>query len=95
MVELVEVLSRPKIQQRYHIQAEDITALVNLIRLRGKLVTPKRTIESCRDPLDDRFLEAAVEGKADVIVSGDADLLDMKEFEGIPILSLAEFLAGF
>lgn len=95
MVELVEVLSRPHIQQKYHIRSDDITALINLIRFRGELVSPSRQIDACRDPKDNRFLEAAFEGNADVIVSGDADLLDMGEFEGIPILSVAEFLARF
>jgi putative PIN family toxin of toxin-antitoxin system len=67
--------------------------LINLIRLRGELVSPSRQIDACRDPEDNRFLEAADEGNADVIVSGDAVLLDMKEFEGIRILTVAEFLA--
>jgi uncharacterized protein len=95
MMELVEVLSRPQIQQKYHIQSDDITALINLVRLRGELVSPERLIDACRDPKDNRFLEAAVEGNTDVIVSGDADLLDMREFEAIPILRVAEFLAQF
>ena len=95
LVELVEVLSRPQIQQNYHIQSDDITVLINLIRLRGELVSPERKIDACRDPSDNRFLEAAVEGNADAIVSGDADLLDLREFESIPILRVAEFLAQF
>jgi putative PIN family toxin of toxin-antitoxin system len=92
IVEMVEVLSRPKIQQKYHILTDDISAIINLIRLRGELVSPDRVIDACRDPEDNRFLEAAVEGSADMIVSGDADLLDMQEFETIPIVSVVEFL---
>jgi hypothetical protein len=69
--------------------------LINLVRLRGELVSPNRKIDACRDPKDNRFLEAAIEGSADMIVSGDADLLDMGEFETIPIVSAAEFLARF
>ena len=95
LVELVEVLSRPQIQQNYHIQSDDITVLINLIRLRGELVSPERKIDACRDLSDNRFLEAAIEGDADAIVSGDADLLDLREFESIPILRVAEFLAQF
>lgn len=95
MVELVNVLSRPRIQSKYHIQADDIIALINMIRLRGELVSPNQKIEACRDPKDNRFLEAAVEGKADTIVSGDADLLELREFEAIPILSVKEFLTQF
>jgi putative PIN family toxin of toxin-antitoxin system len=67
----VDVLSQPKIQQKYQIQSEDITALINLIRLRGVLVSPKRTINACRDPNDNFVLEAAIEGEADAIVSGE------------------------
>ncbi|HSB00597.1 MAG TPA: putative toxin-antitoxin system toxin component, PIN family [Anaerolineales bacterium] len=95
LVELVEVLSRPQIQQKYHLQVDDITALINLIRLRGELVSPKREINACRDASDNKFLKAAVEGKVDAILSGDADLLEMKEFEAIPILRVAEFLTRF
>jgi putative PIN family toxin of toxin-antitoxin system len=95
MVELVEVLSQPHIQRKYHIQPDDITALINLVRLRGELVSPNRRIDACRDPKDNCFLEAAVAGNADVIVSGDADLLDIREFEAIQILSVAKFLAKF
>jgi uncharacterized protein len=95
LVELVDVLGRPQIQRKYRIQSDDVAALINLIRLRGELVSPNRQIDACRDPKDNRFLEAAVEGRVDAIVSGDADLLDMKEFEAIPILRVAEFLAQF
>lgn len=95
LVELIEVLSRPQIQQKYHLQSDDITALIHLLRLRGELVSPERKIDACRDASDNRFLEAAVEGGAEAIVSGDADLLDLKEFEIIPIMSVAAFLAYF
>jgi putative PIN family toxin of toxin-antitoxin system len=93
--ELVEVLSWPQIQEKYHVYSDDITALINLIRLRGELVSPSRQIDACRDPEDNRVLEAAVEAVADAIVSGDADLLDMRKFETIPILRVAEFLVRF
>lgn len=43
------------------------------------------------DPSDDRYLECAVEGEADVIVSGDHHLRDLGSYRGIPILSVKEF----
>ncbi len=46
----------------------------------------------CRDPDDDKLLETAEMGKADVLVSGDQDLLAMAGFAGIPILSPAAFV---
>jgi uncharacterized protein len=92
MLEVTEVLSRPKIQEKYHVQPDDITALINLIRLRGELVIPKQAITACRDPKDNKFLETALVGKADAIVTGDDDLLVLSPFEGVDILCPAELL---
>jgi putative PIN family toxin of toxin-antitoxin system len=50
---------------------------------------------ACRDPRDDKFLSLAVAGKADCVVSGDSDLLDMVDYRGIPIYRAAEFLRLF
>ena len=93
LVEIVDVLGRDPFRTKYHIQPEDMTTLVNLIRLRGELVIPKQALAVCRDPKDDKFLEAALTGKAEALVSGDADLLVLNPFENIPILRPAEFLA--
>jgi putative PIN family toxin of toxin-antitoxin system len=49
-------------------------------------------IRACRDPRDDKFLEVAVHGRADLIVTGDADLLALNPFRGITILTPAEYL---
>ena len=93
LVEIIDVLGRAKFRTKYHIEPDDITALVNLIRLRGELVTPTQKITACRDPRDDKFLEAALAAQTDCIVSGDADLLVLTPFQDIPILRPAEFLA--
>jgi len=93
LVEIIDVLGREKFHVKYHIEPDDITALIHLIRLRGQLVVPTQSVAACRDPKDDKFLEAALAGGADCIVSGDADLLEMGSFEDIPILRPAEFLA--
>jgi putative PIN family toxin of toxin-antitoxin system len=93
LVEVVDVLGRAPLRIKYHIQPEDLTVLINLIRLRGELVTPTHQVSACRDAQDDKFLEAALAGQADCIVSGDADLLSLTPFEGVPILRPAEFLA--
>ncbi len=93
LVEIIDVLGRDKFHTKYHIQTDDITALINLIRLRGELVIPTQIVSACRDPKDDKFLEAALVGQVDCLVSGDADLLDMVSFEDIPILRPSEFLA--
>lgn len=50
-------------------------------------------IRACRDPKDDMFLAPAVHGEADVLVSGDKDLLALNPFRGVRILSPAEYPA--
>ena len=94
LVEIIDVLGRDPFRTKYHIEPEDITALVNLIRLRGELVVRGQVVTVCRDPEDDKFLEAALASKADAIISGDADPLVLNPFENIPILRPAEFLAS-
>jgi putative PIN family toxin of toxin-antitoxin system len=49
-------------------------------------------IRVCRDPRDDKFLEAAVHGQADAIISGDLDLLSLDPFHGVRLLTPASFL---
>lgn len=93
LVEIIEVLGRDPFRAKYHIEPDDINALINLIRLRGELVTPKRKVVACRDPKDNKFLEVALAGQVDCVVSGDADLLDLTLFENIPIMLPSEFLA--
>jgi predicted nucleic acid-binding protein len=56
-------------------------------------VEPAERLSVCRDPNDDKFLECAVAAGADYIVSEDLDLLDLRQFRDIKILTVAEFLA--
>jgi len=57
------------------------------------IAAPERQIAvMMSDPYDNMVLECAVEAKADYIVSGDAHLLDLGEFEGIKIVNSARFL---
>jgi uncharacterized protein len=91
--ELVDVLARPRISRRFPLRGRDLQTVLDLILLRGEAVEPRRRWTVCRDPKDDKFLDVAVEGRADVLVSGDGDLLVLHPFEGIPIVPPAQFLA--
>ena len=93
LAELVDVLSRPRIRNKYGIGRDDVATVLTLIELRGELVMPQRRIIVCRDPKDNQVLEAAVAGRADIIVSGDDDLLVLHPFESIPIVIPSIFLA--
>jgi putative PIN family toxin of toxin-antitoxin system len=90
--ELADVLARPRIVGRYGITGAERDAALATIVAGGQLVVPTRRIAVCRDPKDNVFLEVAVAGRADVIVSGDDDLLVLSPFEGIPIVGAATFL---
>ena len=51
------------------------------------------TVQECRDPRDDKFLELAVNGEASLIVTGDGDLLALDPFRDTPILTPTGYLA--
>lgn len=58
-------------------------------------ITITHTIQACRDPKDDKFLELAKSANADCIVTKDDDLLVLHPFESIPILNVTAFLNRF
>ena len=60
----------------------------------AELVEITERITACRDPKDDKFLELAVNGRADLIVTGDGDLLVLNPFRDIPIVTPAAFVKG-
>ena len=87
--EYFEVLNRPK----FRLKQETIDKITRYIYQFSEFVVPEEQIHFVEaDPKDDKFLEAAIAGKADFIVSGDKHLLDLKEFQSIPIISGAEFI---
>src|SRR5438105_3056981 len=71
--ELIEKLALPRIRRKYRLEEAEIEALVALIALRGELVVPARKVKGCRDPADDMFIEAALAGAAEYVVTGDKD----------------------
>jgi len=87
--EYFEVLNRPK----FRLTQETIDKITRYIYQFSEFVVPEEQIRFIQDdPKDDKFLEAAIAGKVDFIVSGDNHLLALKEFRSIPIISGREFL---
>jgi putative PIN family toxin of toxin-antitoxin system len=87
--QLFEVLGRPYLVALIDTEAKNW--LRNLMASAEPVTVTERII-ACRDPTDDKFLEVAVNGNADVIVSGDSDLLALTPFRDIPILTPAAFV---
>lgn len=89
--ELFVTLDRPRlaplIPPRFRDWLHKVMAAAELIEITER-------IAACRDPRDDKFLELAVNGHADLIVTGDADLLALDPFRDIPIVTPAAFVQG-
>jgi len=85
MNELKEVLSRSKFDG-YISRRERAIFLAQLESISEPIPTIQ-LVRECRDPKDDKFLEVALNGGADVIITGDADLLGRGPWRGIAILS--------
>lgn len=84
-----EVLNRP----RFGLVPEKIDILLKEIESRSLVVIPlKRHRAVPADPDDNEFVDVAVQGKADFIVTGDAHLLDLTSFRSVAIVSPTEFL---
>ena len=89
--EIAEVLARPKLQR--WISAERRDEILAVLSAAAVWSEPRVRITDCRDPKDDIYLELASSAGADVIVSGDGDLLSLDPWRSIRVLRPAEFLS--
>lgn len=85
--EVLNVLSR-----KFNRDAEELARVAVYLSELGKVVQPKRTLSVLRDEPDNRILECAVTGHADVIVTGDQAMLELGKYKDVRIVSLRDFL---
>jgi len=88
--ELEDVLWRKKFDP--YISHEERKQFLSSFILHSTPVEINETITECRDSKDNKFLELAVCGKADFIISGDKDLLILNPFRNIQILTPHNFI---
>ncbi len=89
-----QTLALPRVQQRARIDSDAITAVIDdIVRIASFVEPEQRIVGVSSDPDDDVFLECALAGSADYIVSGDRHLLVLERFHGIPIVAPALFAA--
>ena len=91
VAEVNEVLHRPKLQAKLKISSLEAKAIVAIIRRDAEFIEIVTAIRKCRDPKDDKFLECALDGKADYLVSADEDLLTLQSIQQIPIVDIPTF----
>ena len=85
--EVEEVIRRPKfneVMRKANLTPDQI--MQKIVSLSHLVIAPKLNIKVCRDEKDNKFLECAVSANVDYLVSGDEDLLSLKEYKGIPII---------
>ena len=91
--ELGRVLSYPRIREARWMTGSEIVSLLEILATDSVVVEGSLAVRASRDPADDMFLEAAVEGEADYLMSGDRDLLAIETYRNVRIERPAEFLA--
>jgi putative PIN family toxin of toxin-antitoxin system len=89
--ELVEKLALPRLRNKYALDEAVIEATLALVALRGERVEPVLQVRVCRDPDDNQIIAAALAGAASYVVSGDKDLLVLKQFQEIRFIEPHEF----
>ena len=90
LAELLDVLQRPKfdkyisLEKRLLFHAELVDIAFD--------IPVTHTVTDCRDPKDNKFLELSLSASATTLITGDADLLVLHPFQGVLILTPADFL---
>ena len=96
--EIIDVLNRPRLRDKYSLVDEEIAEFVELLARRGVKVRPAGEIRGCRDPDDDLVLETAVLSGARYLVTrdddlkGDESLVRAMEAHSVQVLTVQRFL---
>jgi putative PIN family toxin of toxin-antitoxin system len=87
-----EVLS--VLSSKFSRDKEGLSHVAVILSELGELVKPARKVSIFKDDPDNRILECALHGKADVLVTGDKEMLRLREYEQIRIMSLKEYVGS-
>ncbi len=85
--EVLSVLAR-----KFSCDREAISRVAVHLSELGEIIRPIKRIRILKDEPDNRILECALGGKAEVIVTGDKEMLALKEYKGIKIITLKKYL---
>lgn len=89
LAELRDVTSRPKFAKYFN--QSDVESLIDFMQIIGETIEPQQSVKICRDAADDYLLALAAEAKADYLVTGDDDLLVIKEIGACQIVDVSTF----
>lgn len=89
--EFLAVASRPKFKRWF--SPSEVALLLETIQAYADFVSAITTpVNVCRDTKDNFLLSLAVDGKADFLITGDKDLLDLRRYRRTAILTISDFL---
>lgn len=90
--EVLRALTYPKVRKYIRLGLDPALWFEDLVVLSHLVAGELKVDGATNDPDDDKYIAAAIEGRADFVVAGDSDLLDLKEYDGIRIVSPRVFL---
>ena len=88
--EFMTVVDRPKFRKFFN--KGDIEELIGLFDSYGEVIRVNSQVDICRDPKDNFILSLLKDSKADFLLTGDMDLLELKEFHGTRIFKMVDYL---
>ncbi len=88
--ELETVLRRPK----FKTDKEETNRIIGALKRTATITDVKTKIQAVKDPKDNMIIETAIDGKAQIIVTGDKHLLTLKNYGSIKIITIEEMLTG-
>ena len=91
MDELATTLNR--VQTKGYVKQDEAIALITAYKEMVEWIPIIERVQECRDPKDDKFLELAINGNAEYLITGDKDLLVLDPFRETHILSAKDFIA--
>ena len=91
--EIKNTLQKPKIKELLKVNPRKVASFMALYKYNLIFEEPYHSIDVCRDSKDDKFLELSKTIQADFLITGDKDLLELKQFENTQILKPSEFIA--
>jgi putative PIN family toxin of toxin-antitoxin system len=88
--EFIEVARRPKLKKYFKIS--DLESILSHINLHAEFVSVHSAIDICRDKKDNFLLALAIDSKANYLLTGDKDLLEVKHLKSTKIITVTQFL---
>lgn len=90
--EVLRALSYPKVRKYIRPGLDAALWFEDIVVLSQLVAGDRQVAVASKDPDDDKYIAAAIEGRAGFIVAGDSDLLDLKEYEDVRIISPRVFV---